>query len=396
MELENNSTCCKDDVAMGIENNSTCCKDDVVPWTVAFIVGGILLCPQILVVLVAIFAAGPRCIRDMATKLQHEKKEYSNFHITYYIALCFGPCLLILGYFQVSFNNFEKAFSTVVALCMVFAFCFLFGWLCCGLYVMRYFDHGIFPETAVATRLGDVATRLIGDVHHLKTDDLRAIDVYEDLTGPTARAVVTGISQILLLCMYIWGLGAAGRPDFSDGRIYAFYILGIFIGNFYLAGQEDLLYSQIRNFNFWCRTIHAVRSSKHSITTKDNNVVEINWNSLRIRWFLCTLVNTSGFFVVLHGLPLQVAQGRDPIDFVLNVVAAFYIIEIDNIDPIELKIVQRTEQQDNDTTSGCQKPPGPNSPAEIALVVTSRHKSRMTVLLLAIRWNKTMTKPTYR
>ena len=196
--------------------------------------------------------------------------------------------------------------------------------------------------------------------------------------------------------MYVWGLWLAWRPDFSDPQIYAFYILGIFLGDAYLVGKEVLLFSQIASFNFWCRTIRAVRSSKHSITAKDGNVVEINWNHLCIRWFLCTVVNSSGLLVLMIGLPLQVAQSRDPIDFVLNVVAAFYIIEIDNIDPIELKIVQRTEQQDNDTTSGCQKPPGPNSPAEIALVVTSRHKSRMTVLLLAIRWNKTMTKPTYR
>jgi hypothetical protein len=340
---------------MGTENSSTCCKDDVRSPIVAFIVGGILTCPQILVFLVIISAAGPRCIRDMATKLQHEKKKYSNFYITCYVTSFFGPALLLLGCFQVF--TFDKVFYAMVVSTVVGCFCFMFAWLYCGLYVKRSFDREDFSES--------LATRLVGDVDRLMTDDLRATNVFQDLTGPTAtRAVVTGISQIILLYMYVWGLWVAGKPDYSDPQIYAFYILGIFIGNFYLAGQEDLLYSQIRNFNFWCRTIHAVRSSKHSITTKDNNVVEINWNSLRIRWFLCTLVNTSGFFVVLHGLPLQVAQGRDPIDFVLNVVAAFYIIEIDNIDPIELRIVQRTEQEDNDTTSGYHEEPWPNGPAD--------------------------------
>ena len=113
-----------------------------------------------------------------------------------------------------------------------------------------------------------------------------------------------------------------------------------------------------------------MRSSKHSITAKDGNVVEINWNSLWIRWFLCTVVNSPGQAVVVAGLPLQAAQRKDPIDFVLNVVAAFYIIEIDKLDPIEYKIVQ-TEQEDNDTTSGYQEEPGPNGPADITADSTS-------------------------
>ena len=215
-----------------------------------------------------------------------------------------------------------------------------------------------------------LATRLVGDVDRLETGDLRAVNVFQDLTGPYARALVTGISQIILLCMYVWGLWLAWRPDFSDPQIYAFYLLGILLGFAYLAGKDVLLFSKVRSFNFWFRTIHAVRSSKHSITAKDGNVVEINWNSLWIRWFLCTVVNSPGQAVVVAGLPLQAAQRKDPIDFVLNVVAAFYIIEIDKLDPIEYKIVQ-TEQEDNDTTSGYQEEPGPNGPADITTDSTS-------------------------
>jgi uncharacterized Tic20 family protein len=97
---------------MEIENNAS--KDDVVSSTVAFIVGGILMFPQILVEVVRISAAGPRCIQDnMATQLQHEKKEYSNFQIMYYVTFFFGPALLFLGCFQV---NFDEAFYTVVGL----------------------------------------------------------------------------------------------------------------------------------------------------------------------------------------------------------------------------------------------------------------------------------------
>ena len=147
---------------MGIENNSTCCKDDVVSSTVAFIVGGILIFPQILVSLVVIAAVGPRCIRKIATQLQYEKKEYSNLHIMYYVAVCFGPALLILVCFQVNFNNFDKAFYTVVGLCIGGAFLTLFGWLCCGLYVKRSFERGDFSES--------LATRLVGDVDHLLID----------------------------------------------------------------------------------------------------------------------------------------------------------------------------------------------------------------------------------
>ena len=340
---------------MGTDNSSTCCKDDVGSPTVAFIVGLILTCPPILVFLVGISAAGPRCIRDMARKIHHDKKEYSNLHITLYVVFCFGPALLFLGCFQVL--NFDKVFYAMVVLCMVGVFCCIFVWLCWGLYVMWSFDRGDFPES--------LATRLIGDVDRLQADDLQAINVFRDLTGPTARAVVTGSSQVILIILYVWGLWLAKRPNFSDRRVYAFYILGMILGNLYLAGKEALIYSQLRSFNFWCRTFRAVRSSKHLITTMDGNVVEINWISLCFRWFLCTVVNSSGLAVVIAGLPLQLAQNRDPIDFVLNVVAAFYIIEIDNIDPIELKVVNQEEpRQNDDTTSGYQEPPGQNQPAD--------------------------------
>ena len=321
------------------------------------------MCPAILVILFVISGVGPRCIQNMVTKFQQLQyaDEYSNLLIISSLITWYGLCLVLLGWFQA---DFEKAFFTIlVGVCAVAYFLKLFAEFCCGLYVIRSFHRVDFSES-LAIRL------IVGDVNRLLIDDLRAVNVFQDLTGPYARALVIGISQIILIGMYVWGLWLAGRPDFSDPQVYAFYLLGIFLGYAYLIGKEAQLFSKVRSFNFWFRTIHAVTSSKHSITAKDGNVVEINWNSLWIRWFLCTVANSLGQGLVVSGLPLQVAQRRDPIDFVLNAVAAFYIIEIDDIEPIEYKIVQ-TEQEDNDTTSGYQEEPGPNGPADITADSTS-------------------------
>ena len=69
--------------------------------TVAFIVGGILLCPPILVFLVGISGAGPRCIQNMVTKFQQlqyadERYEYQNLIIIYdFFIVWFGLCLQV-------------------------------------------------------------------------------------------------------------------------------------------------------------------------------------------------------------------------------------------------------------------------------------------------------------
>ena len=166
---------------MRSENNSTCCKDDVVSSTVAFITGGILICPSILVSLVAISGAGPRCIQNMVTKLQYAD-EFSNLLIIYGLITWYGLCLLLLGCFQVL--NFEKVFYVIlVGGCVVVYFLALFAEFCCGLYVIRSFDRGDFTES-LATRL------IVGDVNRLLIDDLRAVNVFQDLTRPTARALV--------------------------------------------------------------------------------------------------------------------------------------------------------------------------------------------------------------
>lgn len=58
-----------------------------------------------------------------------------------------------------------------------------------------------------------------------------------------------------------------------------------------------------------------------------------------IRYILDLIVNTAGIFYIMIGLPIQVSHKLSPIDFVLNVVAAFYIVELDDIDE---KVVQFT------------------------------------------------------
>lgn len=59
---------------------------------------------------------------------------------------------------------------------------------------------------------------------------------------------------------------------------------------------------------------------------------ELNRASCNVRYILDLIVNTAGVFYIMMGLPIQVSHDSNPIDFVLNVVAAFYIVELDDCD----------------------------------------------------------------
>jgi hypothetical protein len=48
-------------------------------------------------------------------------------------------------------------------------------------------------------------------------------------------------------------------------------------------------------------------------------------------------VNEIGLIAVFVLLPIQLASSRDPFDFVLNSVAAYFIVELDDTDEKELE-----------------------------------------------------------
>jgi len=53
---------------------------------------------------------------------------------------------------------------------------------------------------------------------------------------------------------------------------------------------------------------------------------------LKHRMIMDSIINSAGLAFIMIGFPIQVARQINPMDFVLNVIAAFAIIELDDID----------------------------------------------------------------
>jgi len=59
-------------------------------------------------------------------------------------------------------------------------------------------------------------------------------NVYQDLSRTYTEVAAIYLGQLVLLVCYVWGLWDSGMPDFSNGRIYAYYCLGIILQCMYI------------------------------------------------------------------------------------------------------------------------------------------------------------------
>ena len=71
----------------------------------------------------------------------------------------------------------------------------------------------------------------------------------------------------------------------------------------------------------------------------------LNCYSLLCRFLLDVCVNVGALFVILFCVPIQVSGDADALDFTLNVVAAFFIIELDDSEPKTFLIKTDTHER---------------------------------------------------
>mmetsp|Transcript_17449 Transcript_17449/g.24532 ORF Transcript_17449/g.24532 Transcript_17449/m.24532 type:complete len:648 (-) Transcript_17449:50-1993(-) len=162
---------------------------------------------------------------------------------------------------------------------------------------------------------------------------------YEHLGLPLIDIVVLGIGQVTLLVLYCWSLADAGSPNFSNSREYTFYLLGILMQVAY--GHDKKIWKSVYHHAlFWISTLRTLRKADDeyegyiTATMNDSETMfSLRENShLYMRFLISSFVNVTGLFIIMMGLPLQVATEQVPLDFVLNVVAGFYIVEWDDLD----------------------------------------------------------------
>ena len=74
-----------------------------------------------------------------------------------------------------------------------------------------------------------------------------------------------------------------------------------------------------------------------------NRSNKLSKRSILMRMILSYATNFVGCLIITALLPLQLAESLKPFDFVLNSVAAYFIIEFDDIEAKTIKPLSRTE-----------------------------------------------------
>lgn len=152
--------------------------------------------------------------------------------------------------------------------------------------------------------------------------------------------------QTVLVGMYVFAVVEAGRPCFENQRIYVYYVLGILTQVGYTLVKFYLMRFH-RTYHYWRVILTRPRDSRGYLAYHAGNwetsLEHVHRNEIWIRFFFSVLINEVGLVAVFALLPIQLASSADPMDFVMNCVAAYFIVELDDTDDTEILLPSSKE-----------------------------------------------------
>jgi hypothetical protein len=159
--------------------------------------------------------------------------------------------------------------------------------------------------------------------------------------------------EITEFCVYSEQEGCAKKEEYKYYYwIGVFVQLGFFIGN-------DSWGSVTGSVDFWASILRLMKRPEELRWSPETELPDSKWSQafeLIARSFFSLVINPAALGFIVLALPFQVAVGSPgdpevaPLDFVLNVVAAFFIIEVDNLavpQIYEVTIVEVIAEIDN-------------------------------------------------
>ena len=165
-------------------------------------------------------------------------------------------------------------------------------------------------------------------------------DVYLDMNTSTIRVVSTFFCQGALLTMFSYLIFKEGQPDFASFQTYAFYFLGAAIQ---MVKADAWTIKDKAHY-----TDNILKSLDH-ITENFNGNAAIGEFLLRIS--PAVLINLFGRDMILLLLPFHLAQSEDTMDFVLNAIAAYFILDLDDLKESKEMTFLSTNQEDKQSIS---------------------------------------------
>mmetsp|Transcript_3 Transcript_3/g.2 ORF Transcript_3/g.2 Transcript_3/m.2 type:complete len:419 (-) Transcript_3:81-1337(-) len=183
---------------------------------------------------------------------------------------------------------------------------------------------------------------------------LHAVDVYQDVTRSILRVVITFGCQYALLIMYAYLIVVEGNPDFSNVNTIGYYILGAIVQVTYDTTNNVIAVEEKKReyFCFWIDLMFQLQKKNTLFFVElqgfEPDDVEYNYESvmkektskkleipssieIKIRIAMSVVVNYVGRNIILLLLPWHLAQSESMMDFILNAIAAYFIIDIDDL-----------------------------------------------------------------
>jgi len=254
--------------------------------------------------------------RDWQTKLQLLENSGETFESNYYIAMSAVSCTGILLCFmiQVLFWDGNIFFLPLNIIELM----------------LPYFIHFVIYSRSHLHRLQSQKQLAI---------KLEAETIYQDFSYPFVRAFLIGTAQLILIFVYMWGVGDGDTVDFKgespnlqDPLICVYYFLGLAVNicYFFGSGRWELL---LRQPKFWSSAYVCTIADSQRLWTCNNksSPFKLNRRSFWLRLVWDVMINGIIAGMILGLVPIQVASAGNPLEFVLDVVAAYLIVELDDI-----------------------------------------------------------------
>ena len=237
-----------------------------------------------------------------------------------------GVTFIILG---CTMKFYEKSFFIVPCIVLMPSICTLLV-----KFLFIYFKK---KEGSTYTKLNQELTKMIiGDKKKFQ-ESVIAVDIYQDFNTPNPRLIVTFVAQAALVVIYFMSLLTELKPDFTDIDTFLYYGLGALVQIVYNNTNEKFGYD-----DFWFGCYLNFTAYQHGA---DNTEQSLRTN-LICRCFFSILINVFCRDLITLLLPLHLAHSDEYMDFVLNAVAAYFIIDLDDLDGASIKIEKWKEQFD--------------------------------------------------
>jgi hypothetical protein len=199
--------------------------------------------------------------------------------------------------------------------------------------------------------------------NHRKEKKLQARDIYQDVTTSFMSCFFIFVLQFILVFLYVSSVWNSGRPCFANSSQYIYYVLGAIVGAIYYAFE---IISRLKFFQcdklLWVEMYDAANENlritfkNHYQDREEEEEEKEECTISRWEWYIrrtmSIIINIYAEDLIAAILPLQVAQSEQQLDFVLNVVAAKYILQLDNhstwnADPKSFTIHQPATQDES-------------------------------------------------